>query len=178
MKSIIILGLLLNGLMAWAQGSPAGSAWDLIISQHASGHDVTFASVEGTYVGRCYEHASHELAVGSALGFYTFTSNDGPLLPAKVKKVIYGLATGSAPDGLDNSPKDYLDSSLFPLARNYTPTKESPIAFVITQPTALDVHLVQNGAYLYLLARAQKDIPAVGLLKGDIFNACYYFIKK
>ena len=162
MNAVLSLAFLLTGL-------PPSSAWDLIVANHKAGTEISFSKVAGTYVGRCYEASHPDVAVGSALGFYLLDSHDGPLLPPKVKKVIYGLATGYAPESLDALDKEYLDNSLLPSEATYTPTKETPVQFSIQQPTMnLDVHIVRNGPYLYLIAWDQ----------GQIFNACYYFIKK
>ena len=177
-----LIGLMVSGgaLIAHASNVPkATSAWDLLVDQHQHGHEIAFTKEAATYVGRCYEYKNHELAIGSAVGFYSFDAHDGPLFPPKAKKVIYGLASGYAPESLDGLDKDYLDSTLTPAAEAYTTTKESPVQFSINlQPIALDVHVVANGAYLYLLAYVQADQTKLSLSKGDIFNACYYFIKK
>ncbi len=172
MKALFLFIFLLRGALASAYDNaplPPASAWDLIIAKHKAGTEISFSKVAGTYVGRCYESSQHEVALGSALGFYLLDSYDGPLLPPKVKKVIYGLAPGYAADSLDKLDKEYLDDSLLPSEGSYTPTDETPVQFSIQQPVmSLEVHVVRNGPYLYLLASDQ----------GEIFNACYFFIKK
>ncbi len=182
------LTFVLSGLTARAFNENTDRFQQLIDLAH-QGQPASFNQDQGVYVGRCYSIAKRMTAVHSVLGIFEMPpeQNDGPLFSDKIKVVLEGGNPSEGVDFYDTKSLEVLKSDLMSVKSRYSSVVESPLSVVSGGSTSYShtLSFYKNKNYILGLTTSHQDQEiairgggSAKIKKGDIWIACYYFIKK
>ncbi|MEK6773297.1 MAG: hypothetical protein AABY64_05120 [Bdellovibrionota bacterium] len=180
------LTFVLSGLAAQAFNESTDRFQQLIDLAH-QGQPASFNQDQGIYVGRCYSIVNRMTAENSVLGIFEMEpeQNDGPLFSDKIKVVIEGSRSSERTDYYDTKPLEQLTSELMYLKSSYSSVVESPLSVVMKGSRSHTLRVYKNKTYILGLVTSHQDQEvtvrgggSAKIKKGDIWIACYYFIKK
>lgn len=148
-----------------------------------------FNDVNGVYVGRCYDVDDGNVPFNSVL-LITRDPGDrkGSSLPTQ-NIVVQGRYWGNAAaDFADSKTKEEITSDALALKPNFSNIVENPLSVDFTAISSISSRLsfFKSQSYLLSLRTSNQDLVKVlpngeigtSVKKGDVWQACYYFIKQ